>query len=125
MPTSTTDTSTTNTTVLSASSASPAIARFLLAQKSGGNIKKGYYGDIPFLDSQEGFNFTFGESLAILPNSPTSKKSDSCYVMIQKYNDLCKLSIFLHLCQLNYVGDTTIDVGLNTMEVCGQISTLR
>ena len=94
MTTSTIDTIKTTTTVQSSRNTSPAMTRFLSTQKSGGNIKKGYYSNMSFLDSQEAFNLTFGESPAILPSSPTSTKSEYCYIMIHEYSDLCKLLIF-------------------------------
>ena len=45
--------------------------------------------------------------------------------MIQEYGDLYKLSIFMHLCCLNYVGNAAVDTGLNTIEFCSQISAIR
>ena len=77
------------------------------------------------MDTQETFNLTIGDSTVILPNDLTSTKSESFYSMIQEYCKLYKLSNFMHLCQLNYVGNDTVDVGLNTLEVCNQISDLR
>ena len=97
---------------------------FLNTQKVGNSTKKGHYGDMSFLDTQEAFNLTFGDSPIILPSSPTSTGSESCYSMIREYCKLCKLSICMHLCRLNYVGNATVDAGLNTLEVCSQISAL-
>ena len=39
--------------------------------------------------------------------------------------DQCKLEIIMHLCRLNYVGYTKVDVELNTLEVCSQISEVK
>ena len=62
----------------------------------------------------------------MLPSSPTKTVTDSsCHKTIRNYSDQCKLEIFLHLCQLNYVGLTNIDIGLNTLEVCSHISELK
>ena len=36
-----------------------------------------------------------------------------------------QLLMFMHLCRLNYVDGTTVDVELNTLEVCSQISALH
>jgi len=104
---------------------SPVITLFLNTQKAGGRTEKGYYGDMSFLDTQEAFNLTFGDNPIILPSSPTSTGSESCYSMIREYCDLCKLSIFMHLCRLNYVGNAMVDVGLNTLKGCSQITALR
>ena len=78
-----------------------------------------------FMDTQEAFNLTFGNSTVILPNDLTSTKSGFLYSMIQKYCKLYKLSTCMHRCQLNYVDNATLYVGLTTLEVCSQISALR
>ena len=31
----------------------------------------------------------------------------------------------MHLCRLNYVGHTKVDIGLNTLEICSQISEVK
>ena len=46
----------------------------------------------------------------------------SCQTIVQKYGDLCKLEICMNVCILNYVGHTKVDVGLNTLDICRQIS---
>ena len=104
---------------------SPAMTLFLSTQKTKSNLKQSYYGDTSFLDTQEAFNLTFGTHPIILPSSPTSTKSESCLSVIQEYSDLCKLSIYMYLCRLNYVGNATVDTSLNTLEVCTEISSLR
>ena len=42
--------------------------------------------------------------------------------IVRDCGDQYKLEIIMHLCRLNYVGYTKVDVELNTLEVCSQIS---
>ena len=105
---------------------SPAMAKFLSAQKSSTGDKEGYYGDLDFLDSQVNFNSTFGKAPVMLHTSPTKMTTvKSCQTTLREYSDICKLEIFLHLCQLNYVGQANVDVSLNTLDICSEISKLK
>ena len=62
----------------------------------------------------------------MIPSSPTKTSTDmSCKQIIREYGDLCKLEFVMHLCVRNYVGHTNVDVGLNTMDVCSQISDVK
>ena len=116
-------TPTKGTSITSTNGTSPAMTRFLSAQKSNGGTKKGYYGDPTFLDNMTEFQLTFGISPFMLPSSPTKTSTDmSCQKISRDYGELCKLEIFMHLCMLNYVGHTKVDVGLNTLDICSQIS---
>ena len=45
--------------------------------------------------------------------------------IVRDYGDQCKLEIIMHLCRLNYVEYTKVDVELNTLEVCSQISEVK
>ena len=119
-------TPTKGTSITSTNGTSPAMTRFLSAQKSNGGTKKGYYGDLTFLDNMTGFQLTFGISPFMLPSSPTKTSTDmSCQRIIRDYGELCKLEIFMHLCMLNYVGHTKVDVGLNTLDIYSQISDVK
>ena len=48
-----------------------AMTRFLSSQKSSAVTKKGYYGDLNFLDSLNEFQLTFDTSPFMFPSSPT------------------------------------------------------
>ena len=62
----------------------------------------------------------------MLPNSPTKTSANvSCQQIIREYKDVCKLEICMHLYVLDYVGHTKVDVGLNTLNVCSQISDVK
>ena len=45
----------------------------------------------------------------------------TCQRLVRDYGDQCKLETFMHLCCLNYVGHTKVDIGLNMLEVCSQV----
>ena len=112
--------------VTSTNGTSPAMTRFLSSQKSSGGIKKVYYGDLTFLDTMSEFQLTFGTSTLILPSSLTKTSTDmSCQNIIREYRYLFKLESFMYLYMLNYVGHTKVDVGLNTLDICSQISDVR
>ena len=49
----------------------------------------------------------------------------SFQIIIRDYGDLCKLEMFMHSCMLNYVDYTKVDVDLNTLDICSQISDVR
>ena len=79
-----------------------------------------------FLDSKNELQLSFGTSPFMLPSSPTKTSVNMfCQKIIQEYGDLCKLNIFVHLCVLNYVGHANVDIGLNTLDVCSQISDVK
>ena len=62
----------------------------------------------------------------MLPSSSTKTSVDMfCQKIIREYGDLCKLEIFMQSCVLNYMGHTNVDVGLNTLDVCSQISDVK
>ena len=102
------------------------MTQFLSSQKRSGGTTKGYYGNLIFLDSKNELQLTFGTSPFMLPSSPTKTSVNMfCQKIIQEYGDLCKLEMFVHLCVLNYVGHANVDIGLNTLDVCSQISDVK
>ena len=112
--------------VTSPNGTSPAMTRFFSSQKSSDGTKKSYYGDLVFLDSMYKFQLTFGTSPFMLRSSPTKISANmSCQKIIREYGDVCKLEMFIHLCVLNYVGHINVNIGLNTLDVCSQISDVK
>ena len=78
-----------------------------------------------FLDNDFNFRQTFGDHPTLLPERPWDSNSISTHQQIQAYANLCKLDIFMNLCRQDYVGEDNVDPGLNVVEVCRQISSLR
>ena len=100
--------------------------QFLSSQKSSDGDRKGYYGDLIFLNSMNEFQVTFGTSPFMLRSSPTKISANmSCQKIIREYGDLCKLDFSMYLCVLNYVGHINVNIGLNTLDVCSQISDVK
>ena len=77
------------------------------------------------MDNQAKFWDTFGSNPFLWPAKPTDTSIDAASKKLQKYSAQCQLDIFMHLCQLDYVGDEKIDPALNTVELCCQINEMR
>ena len=88
-------------------------------------VKRGYYGNCKFLDTQYEFDQAFGLTPTLLPENPNNSNYSSCQKLLRDYGEKCKLGIFLHLCKLNYVRHDKVDIALNTQEICSRISSLR
>ena len=104
---------------------SPAMKNFMASKASSTNTKRGYYRACDFLDNQSAFVQAFGLAPTLVPENLNSSNYSSLQKIVRDYGESCKLDIFLHLCQLNYVGNDKVDVALNTQEVCSKISSLR
>ena len=102
------------------------MTRFVSSQKSSSGTKKGYFSSCDFLNSLDEFRLTFVHYPIMLPNSPNKTSTEiTSKRIIREYGDQCKLAIFMHLCRLNYVRHIKLDVELNTLEVCSQISEVK
>lgn len=44
---------------------------------------------------------------------------------MREHEEKCKLDIYLHLCEQDYVGDDLVDNALNVQEVCRKIGALQ
>ena len=104
---------------------SPKMKLFAQSSTKSNNSKKGYYGDMTFLDNDANFTKTFGDHPTMLPEKPLDSNHVTVHQKIHAYAELCKLDIFMHLCKLDYVGADNVDPGLNVVEVCRQISSLK
>ena len=61
----------------------------------------------------------------MLASFPMITTIQACQRIIQDYCEQCKLEVFLYLCRLNYVGHARVNINLNTLEVCSQISSVK
>ena len=104
---------------------SPAMKLFLTSSSKSKKERKGYYGGVSFLDSQNEFNLTFGIEPVMLPEKPNDYDSLATSRILQTYTEKCKFDIFMHLCRLDYVGSDKIDPTLSVQEVCRKISDLK
>ena len=111
--------------VATSSFSSPAMKNFMASRTMSSGLKRGYYGDCKFLDTQYDFDQAFGLTPTLLPENPNNSNYSSCQKLLREYGEKGKLDIFLHLCKLNYVGHDKVDTALNTQEICSKISSLR
>ena len=62
-----------------------------------------------FLDGDDQFRQTFGDDPDMLPERPWDSNVTVARKILHEYSEQCKLDIFIHLCQLDYVGESNID----------------
>ena len=101
------------------------LLKFGSTTSTNSSTKFGYFGDFSFLDSQENFNKIFGRLPSALPASPLSKTTCDLRHRIQTFAALCRLEVFLHICELNYVGANDGDTNLGVIAICEAITGLR
>ena len=73
---------------------SPAMQLFLSTKNDPTKVKRGYYGLLSYLDSQENFNDTFGLNSRVLPMKPCGFDTSNVQDLLRDFGDKCRLDIF-------------------------------
>ena len=97
----------------------------LLFNRQSNNVKVGYFEELEFLDNQKEFEKIFGDKPTIIPTELVSQDSLTAAKILYSYSEKCKLDVFLHMCQIYYVGHDSVDNYLIMQDVCFRVSYLR
>ena len=90
------------------------------------SVRTTYCGVLTFLDSQKGFDNTFGSNSLLLNSQPDSNNPASYLKRVRIYADRCMLDVFIEICRDDYVG--AVDAGAERKqvhEICKTITELR
>jgi len=107
--------------VLAMQSLSPKMK--LMYGKDEKEYKKGYFGPLPFFNTQSDFHAVFGMTPIMLASNPNF--SGGVRAKLREYGDRCKLDVYINLCCQDYIGDDIVDAALNAQEVCRRIGDLK
>ena len=72
---------------------------------------------------KEGFNVLLKVGVVLWP--PGLPWYNRVKEKLRKYGETCKMDVYLHLCEQDYVGEDSMDKTLNAQEVCRKINDIK